>query len=197
MEAAKKATIMAKAHSLIQLILSDEVLRKVVDKTNTASLWKKDEGKYQKKSLTNHLYKKQRLYTLRMIETTHVKEHVDNFNRIILDLQGIGVKIEDKDQAIILLCSLPNSYENFVDTMLYGRDTFSIGDVKDVLQSKKLKRMVSSSIESNSYSGLTVTRFKSKERKGGNKMKSRLKSKSRGPRCYHYEDLGHIRRDCP
>ena len=44
----------------------------VVDKTNTASLWNKDEGKYQKKSLTNRLYKKQRLYTLRMIETTHV-----------------------------------------------------------------------------------------------------------------------------
>ena len=81
--------------------------------------------------------------------------------------------------------------------MLYGRDTFSIGDIKDVLQSKKLKRMVSGSIESSSYSGLTITRGKIKERNGGNKMKSRLKSKSRGPRCYHYKDLGHIRRDCP
>ena len=133
MEAAKKATIMAKAHNLIKLSLSDEFLREAVDETNTTSLWKKLEGKYQKKSLMNHLYQKQRLYTLRMTKTTPAKEHVHNFNQIILDLQGVVVKIEDDDQVIILLCSLPNSYENFVDTMLYGRDTLLVGDVKDAL----------------------------------------------------------------
>ena len=196
-EVAEKATIMAKAHSSIQLRLSNEVLREIVDEMNVASLWKKLEGKYKKKSLTNHLYQKQHLYTLRMTKTTPVKEHVNNFNRIILDLQGVGVKIEEEDQAIILLCSLSNSYENFVDSMLYGRDTLSVGDVKDVLQSKELKRMVSGSIESNSDSGLIVTRDRSKERNGGNKMKSRSKSKSRRPRCYHCKEIGHIRRDCP
>ena len=81
----------------------------------------------------NHLYQKQHLYTLRMTKTTLAKEHVHNLNRIIFDLQGVVVKIEDDDQVIILLCSLPNSYENFVDTMLYGRDTLLVGDVKDAL----------------------------------------------------------------
>ena len=148
MEQAEKVAIMAKAHSSIQLSLSDEALREVVDETNATSLWKKLNGKYQKKSLTNRLYKKQRLYTLRMIKTTPVKEHVDNFNLIILDLQGVWVKIEEEDQAIILLCFLPNLSKNFVDNMLYERDTLFVGDVKDALQSKELKRMVSSSIES-------------------------------------------------
>ena len=90
MEVIEKDAIMVKAHSLIQLSLSDEVLREVVDETNAASLWKNLEGKYLKKSLTNHLYQKHRLYTLRMTETTYVKEHVDSFNRIILNLQGVG-----------------------------------------------------------------------------------------------------------
>ena len=68
-----------------------------------------------------------------MTESMQVKDHLDNFNRIILDLQGVGVKIDDEDQAIILLCSLPNSYENFVDTMLYGRESITISNVKDAL----------------------------------------------------------------
>ena len=79
------------------------------------------------------------------------------------------------------MCSLPNSYESFVDTMLYGRDTLSVGDIKDALQSKELKRMVSGSIESSLDSGLIFTKGRSKERNGGNKMKPYSKSKSRGP----------------
>ena len=98
-----------------------EVLREVVDQTSVDGLWEKLCDKYQNNSLTNRLYQKQRLHTLRMLESTQVKDHLDKFNRIILELQGVNVKIEDKDQALVLLCSLPNFYENFIDTMLYGR----------------------------------------------------------------------------
>nr|GEX52703.1 retrovirus-related Pol polyprotein from transposon TNT 1-94 [Tanacetum cinerariifolium] len=113
--------IMVKAHSAILLSVTDEVLREVVDQTTASELWDKLCEKYQNNSLTNRLYQKQRLYTLRMSESTSVKDHLDTFNRIILGLQGVKVKIDDEDQALVLLCSLPGSYENFVDIMLYGR----------------------------------------------------------------------------
>ncbi|KAI4330702.1 hypothetical protein MLD38_028962 [Melastoma candidum] len=147
MDAAANADILSKAHSTILLSLADEVLRKVLGNKIAASLWKTLEDKYQNKSLTNRLYLKQRLYALRMTESASVKEHVDNFNRIVLDLQGVDVKIDDEDQALILLCSLPSSYENFVDTMLYGRETISVSNVKDAPQSKELKEKVSESYE--------------------------------------------------
>ena len=70
------------------------------------------------KQVSEEIPNKQNLYTLRMSKNTLVRNHVDNFNRIILNFQGVGVKINDKDQAIILLCFFPNSYENFVDTTL-------------------------------------------------------------------------------
>lgn len=45
---------------------------------------------------------------------SQVKDHVDNFNCIILDLQGVNVKSIDDNQALILLCSLANSYYNLL-----------------------------------------------------------------------------------
>ena len=62
-----------------------------------------------------------------------MKDHVDNSYRIILDSQGVRVQNDNEDQAITLLCSLPNSYENFIDTMLCDRETISVGDVRDPL----------------------------------------------------------------
>lgn len=43
--------------------------------------------------------------------------------------------MDDKDQALILLCLLLDLFDNFVNSMLYGRDTISLADVKSDLNS--------------------------------------------------------------
>lgn len=55
---------------------------------------------------------------------------------MILDLEDINVKIDDKDKAMILLYSLPSSYNHLVDTLIYGRQTLTIVNVKETLSSK-------------------------------------------------------------
>jgi hypothetical protein len=57
---------------------------------------------------------------------------------IDLDLKTIDIKVDDEDQALILLCSLPDIFDNFVNLMLYGRDTISLADVKSALNSMEL-----------------------------------------------------------
>ena len=102
----EKDELMEKAHGAIILNLADSVLREVAGETTPAGLWLQLESLYMTKSLTNRLYMKQRLYTLRMKDGS-LNDHINEFNKIILDLNNIDVRIEDEDRALILLCSLP------------------------------------------------------------------------------------------
>nr|GEZ81923.1 UDP-glucose 6-dehydrogenase 3 [Tanacetum cinerariifolium] len=60
---------------------------------------------------------------------TKVGYHIDEFNKLILDLANINIEIEDEDQAFMLLTSLPLSYENFVETLLNVRKSLTMEDV--------------------------------------------------------------------
>ncbi|GKB23463.1 hypothetical protein Tco_0862864 [Tanacetum coccineum] len=68
-----------------------------------------------------------------------ISEHIDKLNKIVLDLANIKVKFEDEDLALLLLTSLPASYEHFVDTLLYGREALTLEDVMAILNSKEIK----------------------------------------------------------
>nr|GEX30144.1 retrotransposon protein, putative, Ty1-copia subclass [Tanacetum cinerariifolium] len=59
-------------------------------------------------------------------------------DKIVLDLSNIEVKFEDEDLALLLLTSLPASYEHFVDTLLYEGEELTL-DVTATLNSKEIK----------------------------------------------------------
>lgn len=87
-------------------------------------VWGKRESLYLKKSLPN------KLYLIRFIwrkgktwESTSIK--------------NINIKIDEEDQAILLLSSLPNAYEHFMDTILYGKQSLTMAEVKSALNSKE------------------------------------------------------------
>lgn len=83
---------------------------------------------------------KRKLYTFSMKERTIGNDHLDEFNKLILDLENVNIILEDKDRALILLSSFSDSYEQFVDTLLYGRQSLTLKDVKNALESKDLKK---------------------------------------------------------
>ena len=96
----------AKALSAIQLCLSNEVLREVVNEVTSKGIWEKLESLYMAKSVTNRLLLKCRLYDLRLQEGKPMKAHLDEFYSIVLDLQNIDISLDDEDLAILLLCSI-------------------------------------------------------------------------------------------
>lgn len=111
--AAEKTNMIKKAHNAILLSLGDKVLRQVSKETTAAGFWVKLESLYITKSLVNRLYLKQALYSFKMIEDKVLAEQLDMFNKLILDLENIDVKIGEEDQALLLLCALPRSHAHF------------------------------------------------------------------------------------
>nr|GEW22315.1 hypothetical protein [Tanacetum cinerariifolium] len=110
-------------------------------------------------------------------ESMKLSEHIDKFNKLIGDLANIDVDIDDEDQALMLLTSLPSSYDNFVETLLYGRET----DAKD------------------DGDGLYV-KGRSDHQGNQGRGSSRLKSKGKGTyklKCYICYSEHHLKNDCP
>ena len=112
-------------------------MKEILGERTAAGAWLKLESLYMTKSLTNRLRLKQRLYTLHMSEGISLKSHIGEFSSIVTELSKIDVHIDDEDQALLLLCSLPPSYKHFRDTMIYSREDISLENVKTNLQAKE------------------------------------------------------------
>lgn len=71
-----------------------------------------------------------------MQEGISLRDYLDILNKI-LDLRNVEVKVEDEDVALILLMSLPLSYENLVDSHIRGKETLNLEDTKSTLLMKE------------------------------------------------------------
>nr|GEV42923.1 retrotransposon protein, putative, Ty1-copia subclass [Tanacetum cinerariifolium] len=149
--AALKTDVYKKAHSALLLCLDNKVLREVNKQNYAAGVWLKLETLYMTKSLANKLYLKKKLFTIYMHSCKKLSEHIDEFNKLIGDLANIDVDIDDEYQALMLLTSLPSSYDNFEE-----REGQIIKVIKDVVvqdQSQKNKKKSTGFVKKNAKQG--------------------------------------------
>ncbi|GKE44332.1 zinc finger, CCHC-type containing protein [Tanacetum coccineum] len=108
------------------------------------------------------------------------------------------VQIEDEDQALMLLTSLPSSYENFVETLLYGRESLTMEDVLATMNSRDLKKKTEGTKEETG-DGLYVRGSSDHSGKAHSGGSSRFKSRGRTSKlkCFICHLEGHRKRDCP
>src|SRR4051812_40076825 len=83
----KKLDLKERALGALFMSVTDNVLHEIAGEKFTSAAWKKLEEFYSAKLLTNRLYLKKKLYNLRMVEGTFIKQHLDEFNFIIMDLE--------------------------------------------------------------------------------------------------------------
>ncbi|PHT53674.1 hypothetical protein CQW23_08136 [Capsicum baccatum] len=182
-----------KALSTIQLCLSREVLREVINEKTAAGIWSKLESLYMTKSLANKLRLKERLFTLRMSEGTPIQSHLGEFNSIIIDLENLDVEIDDEDKAVLLIVSLPPSYRHFKEIMLYGNNvTLSFDDVKSNLLSKE---KFDTQIHSESSGEGLVVRGRNHEVGASGKNQSKSKGKN-SKYCRYCKKRNHEISEC-
>ena len=149
-----------------------------MEKTSFA-LWKWLETLYVTKSLANYLVLKQHLFTFCINEDELLRDHISQFITLLNDLKNVEVHIDDEDQAMLLLCSLPPSYKSFRETLIYGRDKLSFEDVKGHLLSRdKLDNEFDLNSKADRQASVLVA------------------SKKRDKRCHYCKKLGHIEAYC-
>ncbi|KAG6434426.1 hypothetical protein SASPL_106060 [Salvia splendens] len=127
-----------------------------------------------------------------MQEGMPLQDNLKILNKILLDLRNVDVKVEDEDVALILLVSLPESYENFVESFMTGKETLSLEDVRSVLHIREDRQRTTSSATKIQASGLSATG----QKKFG-KKKSNSKGFKGGDICRYCKEPGHWKNECP
>jgi hypothetical protein len=187
----------------IRLCLAKDQKYFVMKETMAKELWNKLEDKYMTKGIENKLYLKRKFFGFRYVEGTSMPEHLNNLNKILADLQNLDVKIDDEDKAVVLINSLPDTYEHLATTLMYGKDTLKFDDVSNALTNDEYRRK-----DKQAHSGTSVAltvrgRSESKKPSGRNRSASRKRGTS-SSRKFHAKDecafcrqKGHWKKDCP
>ena len=179
-----------KALSIIQLCITDDVLQEVLSEKTAHSLWTKLESLYMTKTVANRLGVLQRLYMLRMAEGTSIRSHIADFTSLVTELKNMDETFSSEQQAMMLLCSLPPSYRHFRETLIYGRESLKIDEVKSALLSRD--KMEHDSGSRDDIASSLVVRGRSKEiGSSSSRGKSRSKSRHRKGRCRYCKKEGH------
>ena len=96
---------------VIWLTLSRSVVHNVVKEKTTVDLMKALSSMYEKPSVNNKVYLMTKLFNLKKTEGTSIAQYLNEFNTITNQLSTVGIEFDDEVRALILLASLPNSWE--------------------------------------------------------------------------------------
>ena len=187
-----------KAHSAVILCLGDKVLREVQAEKMDAAILAKLDAVYMAKSLANRLYMKRRLYSYSFVEDTSIIEQLEDFDKVVDDLENIDVSISDEDKAILLLNVLPKSHDQLRDAIMFGREgTITLLEVQTALRAKELQRAAGRGLEQVPES-LNIKMFKGKKnfKKDRDDSKSATKDHKETRSCHWCKKPGHLKRDC-
>ena len=150
-------------------------------KENTiVDLMKALSGIYEKLSANNKVHLMKKLFNLKKAKGTPVAQHLNEFNTITNQLSSMKFEFDDEVRALILLASLPNSWEamrmkvnNFA-----GKSKLKYNDIQDLILSEEVHRR-DANID-NAQDQAFVTKNKSRGRsRGPNDQKFKGRSQSR------------------
>ena len=135
------------------------------------------------------------MFTLKMTEGSSLDKHIDEFNQVCDTLAKIDEALDDEGKALLLVSSLLESYKNFFDALMYGRQSLSLDEVKSALNTRELQEK-RENIDQETGEWLTAKgqHYKKTEKK---KKQRKAKDKNKTLKCFQCHKEGHFKRDCP
>ncbi|KAJ0089976.1 hypothetical protein Patl1_13861 [Pistacia atlantica] len=125
--------------------------KNVAKETTTTGLMNILSDMYEKPSVNNKVHFMKKLFNLKMKEGASVTNHINDFNTIINQLLSVKFDFDEKVCALILMASLPNSWEPMRAAISNstGSTKLKLIDVRDKILVEEVHRRDSGEITSN------------------------------------------------
>jgi hypothetical protein len=191
-----------KTLTVIRLSLSRSIAYNIVKEKTTAGLMAALSSMYEKSSTNNKVHLMKKLFNLKMAKGASVAHYLNKFNTITNQLSSVDINFDDEICALIVLASLPNSWEAvwMVVNNSAGKSKLSYEDIRNLILSEEVWRK---DFGETSTSGVALN-FETRGRvqdgnSGEGRSKSRNGSKSRSGRqleCWNCGKTGHFKKNC-
>ena len=167
-----------KALAIIVLSIDTSLLYVVGEPVDPVAVWTLLKNQLQKKSWAKRLHLRKKLYALRLKEGGSVQEHIKVITEIFNSLSMMGDTITEVDCVVHLLASLPDSFSVLVMALEVNPEVPSMENVTERCCTTNKKNTDEPSTQDDAKA-MVVRRQKVK-----------------GPKCYGYGKIGHMKRDC-
>ena len=169
------ATVVLAVHpSLLYLLGNPE---------DPAEVWRKLEEQFQRKTWSNKLQLRRKLFSLKLEEGESVQEHIKTMTETFEELAVIGDAVSEEDQVVHLLASLPATYDMLVTALEAQSENVPKWElVTERLRHEEQKREEKTPIES----GRKV--FVAKQQGVSDQKETKT--------CHFCKKPGHFKQDC-
>jgi hypothetical protein len=96
---------------------------------------------YEKPLASNKVFLVKILFNIKMSDGGFVVDHLNEFNMVTNQLSSIKVDFDDEFRALLILCSLPESWNGLVmvvSNSVSGSNTLKFDDVVGVILSEEM-----------------------------------------------------------
>jgi hypothetical protein len=131
-----------KALGMIWLSLEASVDFNISKEKTTKELMEALAKLYEKPSVSNKVFLMQRLFNMKMSEGGSIAYHLNEFNMVTYQLSSVKVDFDDEVRDLLILCSLPERWNNLVmvvSNYVSGSNILKFDDVVGVILSEEMR----------------------------------------------------------
>ncbi|KAL8162057.1 hypothetical protein V2J09_013546 [Rumex salicifolius] len=160
---------------------------------------------YEKPSASNKVHLMRQLFNLRMTEDALVAKHLNALNTVTTQLSSVGIEFDEEVRALILLSSLPESWNAIVTTVSSSSESNNLkyDDVRALVLSEEIRRKGSgeSSTSSSQEEEIQPEGMDTEDNSRSRDKKTRTtnpnnSSSSKTIECWNYGKTGHYKNQC-
>jgi hypothetical protein len=190
-----------KALGIIAMGIAVEHQGKIRAAATALQAWVTLSDYYNRANIHNRVALTRRLHDFKMEDGSSMAAHLDRFDELVVAMEAVGDAMDEPRQLVILLGSLPSSYDMLV-WIIENMTTISLIEVKEKLLKEHVKLENAEKVEETAFKA----RFRGQPHKkggrgfrkgrGGGRPHHVAETKPFGGRCFNCNQTGHKKKDC-